>query len=229
MGTVPSPRVLRVDVPELYDYDDLRRTREATMFVVRVERATLVLGGSQRLDALNLERLNATPLLRRRGGGGLVLLQPGDLWIDWWIPSDDARWSKDVHVSSINVGRWWHYVLRERVKGQITVHDGPMAGDPAHRLVCFAGRGPGEVFVDDRKAVGVTQWRVREGVFVSSVLPARSSSEILEYLSDVPEGLDDALDHHVLTSLFLGEPDELIGELRRVSGPWRDRVIDPGN
>ena len=225
MGAIPSPRVLRVDVLELYDYDELRRTREATMFVVNVERATLVLGGSQPFDVLNRDGLKAMPLRRRRGGGGLVLLQPGDLWIDWWIPSDDARWSKDVNVSSINVGRWWLQVLSERVTGKITVHEGPMQGDPAHRPVCFAGRGPGEVFVDDRKAVGVTQWRVREGVFVSSVLPARLSTQILQYLADVPAGLDVALDHHVLSALFDGEPVEIIDRLRAVSGPWFDHVI----
>ena len=30
-------------------------------------------------------------------------------------------------------------------------------------LVCFAGRGPGEVFVDARKAVGISQRRTRDG------------------------------------------------------------------
>jgi hypothetical protein len=35
-------------------------------------------------------------------------------------------------------------------------------------LVCFAGRGPGEVFVGDRKLVGLSQWRSREGALFSS-------------------------------------------------------------
>ncbi len=35
-------------------------------------------------------------------------------------------------------------------------------------LVCFAGRGPGEVFEDDRKVVGLSQWRSREGALFSS-------------------------------------------------------------
>ncbi len=226
MGTVPSSRVVRVEIRELYDYEELRHSAVASMFVARVGGPTLVLGGSQRLEVLNGERLGDIRLRRRRGGGGLVLLQPGDLWIDWWIPSGDTRWSKDVHVSSINVGRWWQRVLRERVAGEITVHEGPLVGDPAHRVICFAGRGPGEVFVNDKKAVGVTQWRVREGVFVSSVLPARPSSEILRYLSEVPAGLDVTLNHHVLSELFDGDSVEIIDGLRRVEGLWRDCEFD---
>ena len=35
-------------------------------------------------------------------------------------------------------------------------------------LVCFAGRGPGEVFLGARKVVGLTQWRAREGALFSS-------------------------------------------------------------
>ena len=35
-------------------------------------------------------------------------------------------------------------------------------------LVCFAGRGPGEVFSSGRKVVGLSQWRSREGSLFSS-------------------------------------------------------------
>ena len=35
-------------------------------------------------------------------------------------------------------------------------------------LVCFAGRGPGEVFQGGRKVVGLSQWRAREGTLFSS-------------------------------------------------------------
>ena len=35
-------------------------------------------------------------------------------------------------------------------------------------LVCFAGRGPGEVFHGARKVVGLSQWRAREGALFSS-------------------------------------------------------------
>jgi lipoate-protein ligase A len=206
---------------DLYDYDELRRRGDATMFHVQLERPTLVLGGSQSFDVLARERLGATPVRRRRGGGGLVLLQPDDLWVDWWIPASDPRWSHDVRVSSVHAGRWWHDILVARIDGEVSTHEGPLEGDVTHRVVCFAGRGPGEVFVDGRKAVGLTQWRVREGIFISTVIHAHASNEVVAFLKSVPGGLVDALDHHVLSTLGIVDVGGLVDDLRSISGPWR--------
>jgi lipoate-protein ligase A len=211
---------------ELYDYDELRTQSDATMFVVHPNRATLVLGSTQSPDLLDATQVGEVPVRRRRGGGGLVLLEPDDLWIDWWIPADDPRWRADVHASSTMVGRWWADVLTNTVEGVITVHDGPLEGDPAYRLVCFAGRGPGEVFIDDHKVVGVTQWRVREGSFVSTVLRAQSSIGVLRFLKVVPDGLDRALEHQLATSLSELDAASVLEALRAASGPWRERAID---
>jgi lipoate-protein ligase A len=211
---------------ELYDYDELRQEVRATMYVVRTSRTTLVLGSTQSPELLDLEQVGDVPVRRRRGGGGLVLLQPDDLWVDWWIPADDPRWRSDVHASSRMVGQWWAEVLTDFVDGVVTVHDGPLDGDPAYRLVCFAGRGPGEVFVDGKKAVGVTQWRVREGIFVSTVMHAHASNDVLRLLKVVPEGLDRALEHQVLSSLTVESRENLVAALRHTSGPWLGRAID---
>jgi lipoate-protein ligase A len=206
---------------DLYDYGELRRRTEPTMFVVRVERPTLVLGGSQSLEVIDTTRLGTTPLVRRRGGGGLVFLQPDDLWVDWWIPNNDARWSHDVYKSSLMIGEWWREFLRHYVAADIVVHTGSLEGALAFRLVCFAGRGPGEVFVDGRKAVGVTQWRVREGIFLSSVVHAHESAAILEFLRSVPDGLAKSLDHQVLSTLGINNVDVAAEQLRALSGPWQ--------
>jgi lipoate-protein ligase A len=42
-------------------------------------------------------------------------------------------------------------------------HTGPMICTAWCRHVCFAGVGPGEVTVDDRKVVGIAQRRTRAG------------------------------------------------------------------
>lgn len=205
-------------IEDLYDYSSIRRSDVATMYVARTERPTLVLGGSQASDVLDQNKIARTPVRRRRGGGGLVLLRPKDLWVDWWIPRQDERWNYDVHVSSLRVGQWWADVLSDRVNG-VRLHEGPLEGEDAYRVVCFAGRGPGEVFVDDRKAVGVTQWRVREGVFVSTVLHAEPTSDVLDYLSVVPSGLAEALDHHALSTLASVDAASILAQLRVASAP----------
>jgi lipoate-protein ligase A len=221
VGAVSAARF--VSVEDLYDYDELRALDVPTLFVALVNGPTLVLGGNQSSEIVDVASTSATVVRRRRGGGGLVLLRPDDLWIDWWIPHGDPRWSHDVRVSSIQVGSWWAEVLREHTRDDVRVHEGSLEGDPTFRVVCFAGRGPGEVFVSDRKAVGLTQWRVREGIFVSTVLHAGPTTDVLEYLRDVPAGLEGALDHHTLTSLSLGDRDLLVAHLAKTSGRFHVR------
>lgn len=55
---------MNLALTELYDYDTLRSEREATMYVVRAERATLVLGSAQSIDILDAQQVE-----RRRFGG----------------------------------------------------------------------------------------------------------------------------------------------------------------
>jgi lipoate-protein ligase A len=213
-------------VAELHDYNELRSTSSPLMLVVQVDRPLLVLGSSQSLDILNTRRLGDTPIRRRRGGGGLVLLQPGDLWVDWWIPASDGRWSDDVHVGSQLAGAWWKAALDPLVEGVISLHRGALEGDPAYRLVCFAGAGPGEVFVDGRKAVGVTQWRVREGMFLSSALLTHDSAAILSCLQVIPDGLESELNHHTMATLGIVSSQGIVESLRVASSPATYRPIE---
>jgi lipoate-protein ligase A len=225
VGAVLASRLVSSEVEELYDYNVVRSLSEPTMFVVRLGEPTLVLGSSQSVKILDRNKVGSLALRRRRGGGGLVLLQPDDLWVDWWIPAADARWSPDVRASSLLVGGWWHEVLTKHVQGDVSTHEGALEGEEAHRVVCFAGRGPGEVFVDGRKAVGLAQWRVREGIFLTSVLHASPSISVVDLLVDPPAGLKEAMDHHVTTSLAIDDPEGLLAELRQTGGPWLERQL----
>ena len=75
------------------------------MYVARVERTTLVLGGIQSPTRARSGPARRRPAATPSRRGRLVLLRPDDLWIDWWIPHDDPRWRRDVRASSRMVGR----------------------------------------------------------------------------------------------------------------------------
>ncbi len=205
---------------ELLDYDRLRATVEATVFVRTTSTPLVVLGSAQATHDLDLARFEGVARRRRRGGGGLVLLEAGDLWVDWWVPAGDPRWSADVHATAVSAGARWARVLGARLHQPIEVHRGRLVADPTRPGVCFAGRGPGEVFVGGLKAVGVTQWRVREGSFVSTVLPATPQGRLAAALR--APGESDSLEHATLATLGLADvAAALVEELTGVDGPWR--------
>ena len=222
LGPVFTTRLVTADVEELYDYEVLRTLAEPTMFVVRLAAPTIGLGGSQSPEVLS-PTASSVGLRRRRGGGGAVLLRPDDVWVDWWIPRDDPRWAFDVHAGSQLAGRWWESTLRE-VGVNAVRHEGRVVDDPTLRVACFSGRGPGELFVDDRKLVGVTQWRVRDGFFVSTVLHTTESSELATFIADPAPTLAQTLTHHSLHSLEL-DGDQIIDSLRLTSAPATYRQL----
>ena len=204
------------DVEELYDYEVLRGLHSPTMLSVRVAEPTIVLGSSQSRDVLG-EAAVGVALRRRRGGGGAVFIHPDDLWVDWWIPVSDPRWAFDVHQASALAGQWWRDALLEQ--GIVAeMHHGGVVDAPDFRVACFSGRGPGELFVDDRKVLGVTQWRVREGLFLSTIVHAGPSQGLVDVLAEAPEGLAEALTHHGLGTLGI-DADAAVVALRQVSWP----------
>jgi lipoate-protein ligase A len=150
----------------LFDVAQFRSSRHRRAVARQVERPTVVLGSTQRAEVVNAARASAegVAVVRRRGGGGAVLLRPGDhLWIEAWIPRDDPLWEADVAVAAAWVGAWWSDALGPSGADDRIVHQGPSVPGPHGSLVCFSGRGPGEVFWAGRKVMGISQWRSREG------------------------------------------------------------------
>jgi lipoate-protein ligase A len=131
----------------------------AGVWVHDVDRPALVLGSSQRDDVVDAAGAVAAgvEVVRRRSGGGAVLLVPGEvIWVDVVVPAGDPRWDDDVGRAT-----WWLGEAWAEAVGGAAVHRGPMITTEWSRLACFAGLGPGEVTVAGRKAVGISQRRTR--------------------------------------------------------------------
>jgi lipoate-protein ligase A len=118
-----------------------------------VDQPALVLGSTQPMIDLD-----GIEVVRRRSGGGAVYLEPGGtLWVDVVVPRGDELWDDDVGRATYWLGEAW----AAAVGGGAVVHRGPMVRTEWSDLVCFAGLGPGEVTVDGRKVVGISQRRSR--------------------------------------------------------------------
>lgn len=138
--------------------------------------AAIVLGSRQRPDLVDLDVCRAAGLdvVRRRSGGGAVLLRPGAaIWIDAVLPHGVAP--DDVRGSMVWIGERWLDALAATLGGSddLAVHRGGMVCTPWSDLVCFAGIGPGEVLLGGRKLVGLSQRRTRHGLRIQGTLYRR--------------------------------------------------------
>ncbi len=145
------------------------RPAERLVAVCRPTRSALVLGSTQRDDVVDRTACRAAGLevVRRRSGGGAVLVTPDDpLWVDVWLPAGDELWSADVTAAFDWLGRVWAAALgRTGLTGIEVQGAGPGACTRWSSLVCFGGVGAGEVSVRGRKVVGLAQRRSRAGAW----------------------------------------------------------------
>lgn len=128
----------------------------------------VVLGSRQDESLIDPWALGQTGmgLVRRKSGGGLVLVDDAlAIWVDVWIPHRPGTVTADVRASMELVGRAWATVLGaadDDLGGRLEVHTGGVTLGAWAELVCFAGLGPGEVLLDGRKLVGLSQRRSRD-------------------------------------------------------------------
>lgn len=133
--------------------------------VCEVVRPALVLGSTQPPSSVDpaVAAADGVEVVRRRSGGGAVLLVPGRCtWIDVTIRRADPLWDDDVGVSFHWLGRAWADALGH-LGVDARVHTAPPVESTWSRRICFAGLGAGEVVVGGRKLVGISQRRTREG------------------------------------------------------------------
>jgi lipoate---protein ligase len=152
--------------------DDLPDPVVARVRVLEPTEAALVLGSTQAAEGVEEAAVVlGLDVVRRRSGGGAVLVAPGDpLWVDVDLPVSHARWDPDVGRSFAWLGEAWAAALAEQ--GVDTdVHRGPYEPGRWGSRVCFAGRGPGEVFAARRKVVGMAQRRTRAGARFQCAVP----------------------------------------------------------
>ncbi|MGH9046463.1 MAG: lipoyl protein ligase domain-containing protein [Acidimicrobiales bacterium] len=189
---------------ELFDAGTIRALGRRTVVVRRAVSPTLVLGSRQPDSIVERDALVAdgVALLRRRSGGGAVLVEPGRaVWLDTWVPSTDPLFSDDVGLSRQWIGSWWARALD--VDG-LAVHDGPSSSSRWSALICFAGVARGEVVHRGRKVVGVAQWRSREGALTHSFAHLRTAWPRLVRLFADPE-VEVAADELATSTAALGD------------------------
>ena len=132
-----------------------------------VEDAALVVGSAQPASSIDPAGAGSAglTLARRRSGGGAVLLLPGtQVWVDVFLPAHAEWWCSDVDRSAWWLGDVWVAALEALhppLVGRLAVHRSPSSDRVSGRVACFASVGPGEVLLDGRKLVGISQRRTR--------------------------------------------------------------------
>jgi lipoate-protein ligase A len=171
----------------------------------------VVLGSRQSpdmVDAAECARLGVA-IVQRRSGGGAVLVVPDRLvWVD--IVAAPGAAPDDVRGSMIWAGEAWQRALTPAAGGgDLTVHTGALCSTPWSELVCFAGLGPGEVSLDGRKLVGLSQRRTRNGIRIQGTLYTAPPAIDLDRLLREPKPTVPL----PATATVAVDPDELVHRL----------------
>ncbi|MFZ9401720.1 MAG: lipoyl protein ligase domain-containing protein [Ilumatobacteraceae bacterium] len=167
--------------------------------LLEVTGPALVLGSTQSFDVVNESKAAELgfDVVRRRSGGGVVILQPHDhVWIDVTVPRGHRLWSDDVERASWWLGDVWCDVLRSAdAAGEWRVWREKLVASAPERVVCFASIGPGEVVRGNNKVVGVSQRRTKDAArFQCTVFRSIDVTMYSLLLRDkVPSGLGTAL------------------------------------
>ena len=173
----------------------------------------LVIGSTQSPDGVDRGACasQGIDVVRRRSGGGAVLLTPGDIgWIDVVVPRGAPGWADDINAPMEWLGAHFVALLTAHDEDPWSVHRGALLETEWSRTICFDGVGAGEVLRGDAKAIGISQRRTR----------GAARMQCLWYMRYEPADL---------TALFHPPRPEL-DELREVAtiGPERSTMLVDG-
>ena len=186
------------------------------VWVLAVDRPALVLGSTQseRVADHTVAASLGVEVVRRRSGGGAVLLVPGEVaWVDVIVPAGDPLWDDDVGRSSQWLGHVWQETLHDMGIDGTAIHAGPLACGSLGRLVCFCAVGPGEVTLGEQKVVGISQRRTRAGARFQCAVYVHWEPGLLQPLLRLDAAAARAVEH---AALGVGVPaDELVATFLR--------------
>ena len=179
---------------------------ERAVWDVRITQKAMVLGSRQDESLLNGELCgrDGIEVVRRRSGGGIVFLAPGEhVWLDVVVPRGDVLWSDDVAQASWWLGDVWVQALNALGVSNVSVHRESLSSDAWGDLLCFAGVGPGEVVQRDdeslSKLVGISQRRTRDYArFQCTIYTKWNPHDVEMYVVNTPGNLSE-IAHRVAT------------------------------
>ena len=172
---------------------------ERAVWDVRITQKAMVLGSRQDESLLNGELCSrdGIEVVRRRSGGGIVFLAPGEhVWLDVVVPRGDVLWSDDVAQASWWLGDVWVQTLNALGENNVSVHHESLSSDAWGDLLCFAGVGPGEVVQRDdeslSKLVGISQRRTRDYArFQCTIYTKWNPHDVEMYVVNTPGNLSE--------------------------------------
>jgi lipoate-protein ligase A len=203
-----------------------------TIWWHEVTAPAIVLGSSphERLIDAAACRRAGVEVVRRRSGGGAVLVTPGDTsWIDVIVPRGAPGWHDDVHRPMTWLGEHLAALLAGQMTalgrgGDLAVFPGPYRPSEWSRLLCYAGLGSGEITLDGAKLVGISQRRTRHAARLQCSWYAAHDQAVLLTLLDPAQcpPLDTLDAHGPVATLPRAVTDPAIDALAgRLDGPAR--------
>ena len=209
------------------DVEGFRSSSRPTIVKRRVEHPLVVLGSMQPADLVCAN--GQAEILRRRGGGGAVYVDPdSSIWIDLWLPASDSTSRLGVVDGLIAVGQLWRLSLEELGLADLVVACPERA--PVPSAVCFSSIGYGELLDNEgRKLVGMTAWRAREGSLYQTTLYRvldRGLPELLNISEDQRLRAREALECRACDLLAFGRADLEATSLLSALSTMIDQRVD---